>query len=57
MAHTFGAAVLVPFPFSDRSAAKKRPAVIEQSLVVHTLGALSVADTCTLREAVMQSIY
>ena len=57
MAHTFGAAVLVPFPFPDRSGAKKRPAVIEQSLVVHILGALSVADTCTLREAVMQSIY
>lgn len=57
MAHTFGAAVLVPFPFSDRSGAKKRPAVIEQSLVVHTLGALSVADTFTLREAALQIIY
>ena len=40
MAHTFGDVVLVPFPFTDRSGAKKRPAVIEQSLVVHTLGTL-----------------
>ena len=110
MAHTFGDVVLVPFPFTDQSGAKKRPAVIissnsyitnrrdliimaitsqvrtphgfgeaivtdwqsagliklsvlkpvfatiEQSLVVRTLGALSVADTRTLRDAVAQSV-
>lgn len=31
-------------------------ATIEQSLVVRTLGALSVADTLILREAVVQSV-
>ena len=110
MAHTFGDVVLVPFPFTDQSDTKKRPAVIvssngyntnrrdliimaitsqvrtplgfgeaivtdwqsagliklsvlkpvfatiEQSLVVRTLGALSVADTLILREAVAQSV-
>ena len=110
MAHTFGDVVLVPFPFTDQSDTKKRPAVIvssngyntnrrdliimaitsqvrtplgfgeaivtdwqsagliklsvlkpvfatiEQSLVVRTLGALSVADTLILREAVVQSV-
>ena len=28
MAHSFGNVVLVPFPFTDQSGAKKRPAVI-----------------------------
>ena len=110
MAHTFGDVVLVPFPFTDQSGTKKRPAVIvssngyntnrrdliimaitsqvrtplgfgeaivtdwqsagliklsvlkpvfatiEQSLVVRTLGALSVADTLIFREAVAQSL-
>ena len=110
MAHTFGDIVLVPFPFTDQSGAKKRPAVIvssngyntnrrdliimaitsqvrtplgfgeaivadwqsagliklsvlkpvfatiEQSLVVRTLGTLSVADTLVVREAVAQSV-
>jgi mRNA interferase MazF len=28
MAHSFGDVVLVPFPFTDQSGAKKRPAVI-----------------------------
>ena len=28
MAHSFGEVVLVPFPFTDQSGAKKRPAVI-----------------------------
>jgi mRNA interferase MazF len=28
MAHAFGQVVLVPFPFTDQSGAKKRPAVI-----------------------------
>ena len=110
MAHTFGDVVLVPFPFTDQSGTKKRPAVIvssngyntnrrdliimaitsqvrtplgfgealvadwqsagliklsvfkpvfatiEQGLVVRTLGALSVADTLILREAIAQSV-
>jgi mRNA interferase MazF len=28
MAHSFGDVVLVPFPFTDQSGAKKRPAVV-----------------------------
>jgi mRNA interferase MazF len=31
MAHAFGEVVLVPFPFTDQSGAKKRPAVIVSS--------------------------
>lgn len=31
MAHFFGDVVLVPFPFTDQSGAKKRPAVIVSS--------------------------
>ena len=31
MAHTFGDVELVPFPFTDQSGAKKRPAVIVSS--------------------------
>lgn len=31
MAHSFGDVVLVPFPFSDQSGSKKRPAVIVSS--------------------------
>jgi len=31
MAHSFGEVVLVPFPFTDQSGAKKRPAVIVSS--------------------------
>lgn len=31
MAHSFGDVVLVPFPFTDQSGAKKRPAVIISS--------------------------
>lgn len=31
MAHVFGEVVLVPFPFTDQSGAKKRPAVIVSS--------------------------
>ena len=31
MAHTFGDVVLVPFPFTDQSGTKKRPAVIVSS--------------------------
>ena len=31
MAHPFGDVVLVPFPFTDQSGAKKRPAVIVSS--------------------------
>ena len=28
MAHSFGEVVLVPFPFTDQSGAKKRPVVV-----------------------------
>jgi mRNA interferase MazF len=31
MAHAFGEVVLVPFPFTDQTGAKKRPAVIVSS--------------------------
>lgn len=31
MSHAFGEVVLVPFPFTDQSGAKKRPAVIVSS--------------------------
>ena len=31
MARTFGEVILVPFPFTDQSGAKKRPAVIVSS--------------------------
>lgn len=31
MSHSFGEVVLVPFPFTDQSGAKKRPAVIVSS--------------------------
>lgn len=31
MAHSFGEVVLVPFPFTDQSGAKKRPAVVVSS--------------------------
>lgn len=31
MAHSFGEVVLVPFPFTDQSGVKKRPAVIVSS--------------------------
>lgn len=33
---TFGAVVLVPFPFSDQSGTKKRPAVIVSSNAYHS---------------------
>lgn len=110
MAHSFGDVVLVPFPFTDQSGTKKRPAVIvssgayntsrrdlvimaitsqvrtplgfgealiadwqaaglikssmlkpvlttiEQGLVVRTMGALSVPDLRSLREAIAQVI-
>jgi mRNA interferase MazF len=110
VAYSFGDVVLVPFPFTDQSGTKKRPAVIvssnsyntnrrdliimaitsqilqptgfgealiadwqvarllkpsllkpvfttiEQALVVRTMGALSVADLRTLREAISQVI-
>ncbi len=35
MAHSFGDVVLVPFPFTDQSGAKKRPAVIVSSNGYH----------------------
>lgn len=31
MANSFGEVVLVPFPFTDQSGAKKRPAVVVSS--------------------------
>ena len=36
MAHSFGEVVLVPFPFTDQSGAKKRPAVVVSSSVYNT---------------------
>jgi len=35
MAYQFGDVVLVPFPFTDQSAAKQRPGVIVSSLTYH----------------------
>jgi mRNA interferase MazF len=35
MAHSFGEVVLVPFPFTDQSGAKKRPAVVVSSSGYH----------------------
>jgi mRNA interferase MazF len=35
MAHSFGEVVLVPFPFTDQSGAKKRPAVVVSSSGSH----------------------
>lgn len=35
MLHSFGDVVLVPFPFTDQSGAKKRPAVIVSSSGYH----------------------
>jgi len=35
MAHSFGDVVLVPFPFTDQSGTKKRPAVIVSSRSYH----------------------
>lgn len=35
MAYQFGDVVLVPFPFTDQSAAKQRPGVIVSSLAYH----------------------
>ena len=34
--YKFGDVVLVPFPFSDQSASKKRPAVVVSSAAYHT---------------------
>lgn len=91
MAFAFGDVILVPFPFTDQSAVKKRPAVIvsssgynanrrgsrrelvgrrshqavrlkpivtsiEQSLILRTMGALSVDDLRTLRKTITQII-
>ncbi|MFH1870705.1 MAG: type II toxin-antitoxin system PemK/MazF family toxin [Pseudomonadota bacterium] len=36
MAYSFGDVVLVPFPFTDQSGAKKRPAVIVSSSAYNT---------------------
>lgn len=36
MAHSFGDVVLVPFPFTDQSGTKKRPAVIASSSAYNT---------------------
>jgi len=34
-AHAFGTIILVPFPFTDQSAAKQRPAVVVSSTAYH----------------------
>ena len=60
---SFGDVLLVPFPFTDQSGAKKRPAVlkpvfttIEQGLVIRVMGHLSEADIKTLRGLVSDVI-
>lgn len=40
MAHFFGDVVLVPFPFTDQSGAKKRPAVIVPAAATTPTGAI-----------------
>jgi mRNA interferase MazF len=35
MSYRFGAVVLVPFPFTDQSASKQRPAVVVSSAAYH----------------------
>ena len=66
--YSFGDVVLVPFPFTDQTASKKRPAVvvstdalikpvlatIEQRLILRKLGALQGADIPALRAALRQ---
>jgi len=63
----FGDVVLVPFPFTDQTAAKRRPAIIvssdayhserpvfttiEQTLILRKLGTLQGPDVTALREA------
>ena len=37
IAYSFGDVVLVPFPFTDQTASKKRPAVDESSVLTRTI--------------------
>lgn len=59
--YKFGDVVLVPFPFTDQTATKKRPAVVVSSdayhadhinLIQRKLGALPDADCDALTKAV-----
>jgi mRNA interferase MazF len=50
--YTFGAVVLVPFPFTDQSAAKQRPTVIVSSAAYHR----ARRDQATLRTTIAQLI-
>lgn len=54
--YSFGDIVLVPFPFTDQSGTKRRPAVpvlttIEAALVVRKLGQLKNDYQAALRQA------
>ena len=59
--YRFGDLVLVPFPFTDQTGTKKRPAVVVSSDtyqgqrpdVVLTLGELQEADRTALRQALV----
>ena len=53
MSFSFGDVVLVPFPFTDQSATKRKPviATLEQTLILRRLGALGGSDCDTLRAA------
>jgi mRNA interferase MazF len=51
--YSFGDVVLVPFPFTDQSASKKRPAVVISSTAYHRAGPdlLIMAITSQVRSA------
>ena len=52
MAHAFGQVVLVPFPFTDQSSAKKRPAVIVSTSAynIHRRDLIIMAITSQVRQ-------
>lgn len=56
MNYRFGAVVLVPFPFTDQSASKQRPAVVVSSAAYHASRA-DLKQGTTTREALIQSSH